>query len=72
MQCSEGNSPRGPSSGGGNRSRARDGGQLAPTFGVVDDELQRSIDNEIRLHGGGATRRRAMWCWLSVVRSPME
>jgi hypothetical protein len=60
-RCSKGNSPKGPSSGGGGRSRARDGGHLATTFGVIDDELQRAADNEIRESGGGATRRRTMW-----------
>jgi hypothetical protein len=66
-QRSEGNSPRGSSKGGGDRSRAHDGGRLAPTFGVVDDELQRSANDEIRLRGAawhvegrrgaGSTRR---------------
>jgi hypothetical protein len=51
----QGNSPRGSSNGGGNRSRARDAGQLAPTFDDVEDELQRSADDEIRLRRGGAT-----------------
>jgi hypothetical protein len=49
MRRIEGNSPRGSSSGGGDRSRARDGGQLAQTFGDIDDELQRSASDEIRL-----------------------
>jgi hypothetical protein len=50
----------------------RNGGGLAPTFGVVDDELQQSADNEIRYSRGGATRRRTTWCWFSMVRPPME
>jgi hypothetical protein len=33
----KGNSPRGSSNGGGDRSRARDGGRLAPTFGNIND-----------------------------------
>jgi hypothetical protein len=53
-------------------SRARDDGRLAPTFGDVDDELQWLAGDEIRLRGGGATRRRATGCWLGAVRSPME
>jgi hypothetical protein len=72
MQRSKGNSPRGSSSYGHDRSRARDGGRLAPTFGVIDDELQRSADDEIRLRGGGATRRWATWFLLGAVRSPTE
>jgi hypothetical protein len=48
----------GSSSGGGDQSRACDCGQLAPTFGDVGDELQRSADDEIRLRGGGVTCRR--------------
>jgi hypothetical protein len=68
----EGNSPRGSSSSRGDRSRAHDGGQLAPTFGDVDDKLQRSTGEEIRLCGGGATHRRAMWCWFGAARSPSE
>jgi hypothetical protein len=68
----KGNSPRGSLKGWGDRSRARDGGQLAPTFGDVDDELQRSIGDEIRLRGGGATHRRATKCWLGTARSPTE
>jgi hypothetical protein len=35
----------------------RDGGRLAPTFSDVEDELQRSADDEIRLRGGGATQK---------------
>jgi hypothetical protein len=35
--------------GGGDRSRVRDAGQLAPTFGDVEDELQRSASDEIRV-----------------------
>jgi hypothetical protein len=50
----------------------RDGGQLAPTFGDVKDELQQSASDEIRLREGGATRRRVMWCWLGVTGSPTE
>jgi hypothetical protein len=42
------------SNGGGDQSRARDGGRLTPTFSDVDDELQRSAGDEIRLRGGGA------------------
>jgi hypothetical protein len=45
---SEGNSPRGSLSGGEGRSRARDGGRLASTFGVIDDELQLSVGDRIR------------------------
>jgi hypothetical protein len=62
----------GSSNGGGDRSGARDGGQLAPTFGDVDDELQRLAGNEIRLRGGGATHRRVKWCWLCAAGSPTE
>jgi hypothetical protein len=68
----EGNSPSGSSSGGGDRSRARDGGRLPPTFSDVDNELELLADDEIRLRRGGATCRRATWCWLGAVRSPME
>jgi hypothetical protein len=35
----------------GDRSRACAAGWLAPTFGDVEDELQWSADNEIRLRG---------------------
>jgi hypothetical protein len=72
MKRSDGNSPRGSSSGGGDRSRAPDDTRLAPTFGVIDDKLQRSAGNKIRLHGGGVTRRRATWHWFGAVRPPME
>jgi hypothetical protein len=72
MQRIKGNSPRGSSNVEGDRSRARDGGGLAPTFGDINDELQKSAGDDIRLHGGGATRRRAMLCWLGTARSPME
>jgi hypothetical protein len=72
MQCSKGNSPSRYSSGGGNRSRARNGGRLAPTCGIIDDVLQRSADNEISQSGGGATHRRMTWRWIGVVRPPME
>jgi hypothetical protein len=72
MHCGERNSPWGSSSGGGNRSTACDGGRLAPTYGVVDDELQRSASNEIRQSGGGVMRRRMTWCWFGVVRPRME
>jgi hypothetical protein len=71
MWRSEWNSPRGSSSGGGGRSRACDGGWLASTFGVVDNELQRSVGDEIRQSGGDLTRRRMMWRWFGVVRPPM-
>jgi hypothetical protein len=54
------------------RSRARDDGRLAPNFGVIDDELQRSVDNEIRLRGGDVTRRRATWRWFDAAMPPME
>jgi hypothetical protein len=47
----QGNSPRGSSNGGGDPSRARNTGRLAPTFGDIKDELQRLADDEIRLHG---------------------
>jgi hypothetical protein len=50
----------------------RDGDRLVPTFSDVDDELQLSVGNEIRLCEGGATHRRVTWCSLGVVRSPME
>jgi hypothetical protein len=50
----------------------RDTGRLAPTFGDVEDELQRSIGDEIRLRRGGATRRRVTLCWLRAVGSPTE
>jgi hypothetical protein len=66
------NSPRGSSNGGVDQSTARDGGQLAPIFGDVDDELQRSVGDEIRLRGGGVTHRRATWCWLNAAGSPTE
>jgi hypothetical protein len=62
----------GSSNSGGDQSRARDVGRLAPTFGDVKDELQRSADDEIRLRGGDATRRRVTWCWLGVTGSPTE
>jgi hypothetical protein len=68
----EGNSPRGSSSGGGDRSRAHDGGRLAPTFGDVKNELQWSAGDEIRLWWGDVTRRRAMCRWLGAARSLME
>jgi hypothetical protein len=71
-QRSKGNSPRGSSSSGGDRCRARDGGWLAPTFGIFDDELQRSGGNEIRLCRGGTTRRRATWRWFGAVSPPTE
>jgi hypothetical protein len=58
--------------GGGDQSRARDVSRLAPTFGDVKDELQRSADDEIRLRRGGATRRRTTWCWLGATGSPTE
>jgi hypothetical protein len=45
----KGNSPRGSSNSGGDQSRACDGGRLGPTFSDVDDKLQRSVDDEIRL-----------------------
>jgi hypothetical protein len=72
MRCIQGNSPRGSSNGGGGRSRACDGGRLAPTFGDIEDELQWSASDEIRLRKGGVTRRRAMWCWFAVAGSPTE
>jgi hypothetical protein len=72
MWCIQGNSPGGSSNDGGDRSRARDADRLATTFGDVEGELQRSADDEIRLHGGGVTRRRAMWCCLGVAGSPTE
>jgi hypothetical protein len=46
--------------------------RLTPTFGDVEDELQWSDDDEIRLRGGGATHRRVMWCWLRAAGSPTE
>jgi hypothetical protein len=72
MWCIQGNSPRRSSNGGGDRSRAHDAGRLAPTFGDVEDELERSSDDEIRLRGGGAICRRVMWCWLCAAGSPTE
>jgi hypothetical protein len=72
MQRNEGNSPRGSLSDRGDRSRACDGGRLVPTFGVIDDKLQRSTGNKIRLREGGATRRRVMWHWFSPVRPPTK
>jgi hypothetical protein len=72
MRHIKGNLPRGYSNGGGDRSRARDGGRHAPTFSDVDDELQQSAGDEIRLRGGNVTRRGATCCWLSVARSPTE
>jgi hypothetical protein len=71
-QRSEGYSPRGPSSGRGDQSTVRDGSWLAPTFGVIDNELQWSADNEIRLRGGSVMCRRAMWHWFGAVRTPTE
>jgi hypothetical protein len=50
-QCIKGNIPRGSSNGGGDRSRVRDSGRHAPTFSDVDNELQRSAGDEIRLRG---------------------
>jgi hypothetical protein len=50
----------------------RDADRLAPTFGDIEDELQRSAVDEIRLHRGGATRRRVTWCWLRPAGSPTE
>jgi hypothetical protein len=38
-----------------------DSGRLASTFGIIDDELQRSVSDEIRQSGGGATLRRTTW-----------
>jgi hypothetical protein len=58
--------------GGGDRSRVHDTGRLAPTFDDIEDELQRSAGDEIRLCGGGVTLRRATLYWLSVVSSGME
>jgi hypothetical protein len=46
----------GSSSGEGGRSRVCDGGRLASTFGIINDELQQSANDEIRQSGGGATR----------------
>jgi hypothetical protein len=66
------NAPRGSLNGGGDQSRACDAGRLAPTFSDVEDELQRSATNEIRLRRGGVTRRRVTWCWLSMAGSPTE
>jgi hypothetical protein len=62
----------GSSNGGGDRGRVHDAGRLGPTFGDIEDELQRSVDDEIRPRGGGATRRRAMWCCLGAAGSPTE
>jgi hypothetical protein len=50
-RCIKGNIPRGSSNGGGDRSRVRDSGRLAPTFSDVENELQRSAGDEIRLRG---------------------
>jgi hypothetical protein len=62
----------GSSNGGeGDCSRAHDGSQLAPTFGVVNDKLHRSADNEIRLRGGSVTRRRVMWHWFDTAWPPI-
>jgi hypothetical protein len=72
MRCIQGSSPRGSSNGGGDRSRARDTSWLAPTFSDIEDELQRSIDDEIRLRRDGATLRRVTLCWLRVAGSRME
>jgi hypothetical protein len=72
MRRIKGNSLRGSSNGRGDRSRAHDAGRLAPIFGDVEDELQRSAGDEIRLCGGGATRRRATWCWFHAAGSPTE
>jgi hypothetical protein len=71
-QHSEGNSPRGSSSSGGDRNRMCNGGRVAPTFGIIDDELQRSVGDEIRLRGGSVTHRRVTWCLLGAARSPTE
>jgi hypothetical protein len=68
----KGNSPRGSSSGGGDRSRVRNNGRLAPTFGDIDNKLERSASDDIRLRGGGTTHRRATWCWLGTAGSPTE
>jgi hypothetical protein len=46
----------------------RDGGRLATTFDVVDNELEQSADDEIRQSGCGATRRRTTWHWFDVAR----
>jgi hypothetical protein len=72
MRCIHGSSPRGSSNGGGDRSRARDTSRLAPTFSDIEDELQRSIDDEIRLRRDSATLRRVTLCWLCVAGSRME
>jgi hypothetical protein len=50
----------------------RDAGRLAPTFGDVEGELERSAVDEIRLRGGDATHRRVTWCWLGAAGSPKE
>jgi hypothetical protein len=68
-EAHRGNSPMGSSNGRVDRSRACDGGRLAPTFG---DELQRSAGDEIRLRGGIVRCRRAVWCWLGAAGSPTE
>jgi hypothetical protein len=70
--CIKGNSPRGSSNTEGDQSRACDGDWLAPTISDVDDKLQRSVSDEIKLRGGGVTHRRVMWCWLGAAGSPME
>jgi hypothetical protein len=72
MRRIQGNSPRVSSNGGGDRSRVRNAGWLAPIIGDVEDELQWSTGDEIRLHRGGATHRRVTWCWLGVAGSPTE
>jgi hypothetical protein len=68
----QGNSPRGSSNGRGDGSRARDGDWVAPTFTDVEDDLQRSAGDEIRLCRGSMTCRWATWCWLGAMGSPTE
>jgi hypothetical protein len=61
-RCLQGNSPTGSSNGRGDQSRARDDGRLAPSFGDVEDDLQRSADDEIRLREAGVICRWVTWC----------
>jgi hypothetical protein len=55
----------------GGRNRACDGGRLASTFGVIHNELQRSVSDEIRQCGGSTTHRKMMWHWFGMARPPM-
>jgi hypothetical protein len=47
-----------------------DSGRLAPTFGNVEDELQRSADIEIRLRGGSTAHRKG--CGVGSARRGLQ